>query len=74
VSLYEADSLLQLLSASGAALTDPLDIGEVRAIEERFGFIFGPDELLEERRRVREAGDPRFTDAVSEILLRLVGG
>jgi hypothetical protein len=32
------------------------------------------EELLEERRRRRLAGDPRVTDADRELLLRLVSG
>jgi hypothetical protein len=32
------------------------------------------DELLEERRRRRRAGDPRITPAGREILMRLVAG
>ena len=32
------------------------------------------DELLEERRRRRRAGDPRLTDEDRAILLRLVSG
>lgn len=32
------------------------------------------DELLEERRRRRRAGDPRLTEADRELLRRLVSG
>jgi hypothetical protein len=48
VTLHDADELWLLLAASSAVLTDPLSTDEIHAIEDRFGFSFGPDhrELL----------------------------
>jgi hypothetical protein len=49
----------------------------ISAMSERWGRLVGVsigEELIEERRRRRRAGDPRITDEGRAILLRLVEG